>query len=134
MRKKSKKIDDAILRQVFERQDGRCANCYSVQLDTYPHHRKYRGRTGSDDPNNLVWLCRKCHNKAHAGDPEMDEFRTPAEAPEGVTERQWNECNAVCDSRDSGSPEEQQGDHLGEGSCDTDDEQTSTQENEGGNT
>ena len=30
------------------------------------HHIKYKSRGGSDEVDNLIALCRSCHNKAHA--------------------------------------------------------------------
>ena len=31
-----------------------------------PHHILYRSHGGKDEPENLVWLCRRCHDAVHA--------------------------------------------------------------------
>ena len=41
-----------------------CEACERVACDV--HHVVYRSHGGSDDINNLVGLCRECHDKAHA--------------------------------------------------------------------
>ena len=45
-----------------------CDRCWSVAHDV--HH--IRGRIGKllNDPKNLVFLCRKCHNRIHAHNTE----------------------------------------------------------------
>ena len=47
-------IDDVIL----------CEVCGRVAVDI--HHIKYRSRGGTDEIDNLMALCRSCHDKAHA--------------------------------------------------------------------
>lgn len=42
-----------------------CEVCSSVAVDI--HHIKYKGQGGSDEHENLIALCRCCHDKAHAG-------------------------------------------------------------------
>jgi len=86
MTKRGKPIPDKVLKEVYERQRGRCAFCNCVQLDTAPHHVKYRSRGGSNEAKNLKWLCRPCHNRAHKGDPELARFRTYTWQEEGQTE------------------------------------------------
>jgi 5-methylcytosine-specific restriction endonuclease McrA len=85
-RRKSRKLPDELLRQIFREQGGKCAECYSAQLDTHPHHIKYRSRGGSNDRKNLVWLCRRCHNLTHSGHPDMARYRTHRWQDEGQTE------------------------------------------------
>ena len=31
------------------------------------HHRKFRSRGGDDAEENLLWLCRHCHDDIHSG-------------------------------------------------------------------
>ena len=40
-----------------------CEVCNAVAVDI--HHIKYKSRGGGDDIENLIALCRSCHNKAH---------------------------------------------------------------------
>lgn len=42
-----------------------CQSCGAVAVDI--HHIIYRSRGGSDEADNLIALCRKCHEKAHRG-------------------------------------------------------------------
>jgi len=41
-----------------------CERCMSSANDI--HHINYRSRGGEDEVKNLIALCRKCHDKAHA--------------------------------------------------------------------
>ena len=34
----------------------------------HTHHRKYRSRGGTDNPINLIEVCRECHDWIHTGD------------------------------------------------------------------
>ena len=36
------------------------------------HHIKFKSQGGSDNPNNLITLCNKCHKKIHAGKLKLD--------------------------------------------------------------
>ena len=40
-----------------------CEVCGATAVDI--HHVKYKSRGGKDEYNNLIALCRDCHNKAH---------------------------------------------------------------------
>ncbi len=50
-----------------ERANGRCERCrrrdYEVRCDA--HHRKLKSQGGTDDLQNLLYLCRSCHHWAH---------------------------------------------------------------------
>lgn len=46
-----------------ERDDWQCQLCGRPASDV--HHILFRSHGGSDDPRNLICLCRKCHNDAH---------------------------------------------------------------------
>ena len=43
------------------------------QVGTEAHHRKPRGRGGSDHVANLVWCCLPCHSNIHANPDEAHE-------------------------------------------------------------
>lgn len=59
-------------RQIVQgRAFGLCERCLTATLFGDHHHRRVRGMGGSKaadrhDPANLVWLCRPCHDWAHA--------------------------------------------------------------------
>jgi len=48
-----------------------CENCSSRSVDV--HHLKFRSLGGTDVIDNLMGLCRECHDKAH-NDPEYNEY------------------------------------------------------------
>ncbi len=51
---------------VFGRDRWHCRHCNNSNgLD--PHHVIYQSAGGLDAPNNLLTLCRKCHDDIHAG-------------------------------------------------------------------
>ncbi len=52
--------------QVKER-DRSCRGC--GQSAHHIHHIVYKSQGGSDEPENLVWLCNLCHLAAHRGKP-----------------------------------------------------------------
>jgi len=40
-----------------------CEQCGNVAVDI--HHKKYKSQGGTDDVDNLIALCRKCHEAIH---------------------------------------------------------------------
>lgn len=48
---------------VYERDGGLCVLCGAMATDT--HHIIFRSHGGPDTLENLVCLCRECHNLAH---------------------------------------------------------------------
>lgn len=41
-----------------------CFDC-EMRPGVHVHHIRFRSQGGSDTPDNLVWLCRPCHDKRH---------------------------------------------------------------------
>lgn len=65
-----KEIPEAVKRYVFVRDGWHCRNCNRADgLD--PHHVIYRSHGGKDVENNLITLCRWCHNDEHEGRLEI---------------------------------------------------------------
>jgi 5-methylcytosine-specific restriction endonuclease McrA len=57
---------EALKRFRLEHANEPCDMC-EMRVGVDSHHRVYRSRGGSDVPENLVWLCRPCHDDIHAG-------------------------------------------------------------------
>jgi len=55
---------------VLHRDGYRCQKCRGRSKDPRLtiHHILWRSRGGTDEPNNLVTLCRACHDRLHAGE------------------------------------------------------------------
>src|SRR6185437_2648910 len=52
-----------VLREVFDRQDGRCARCATTgPLDGHELLRRSQHRAGITDADLIVGLCRRCHD------------------------------------------------------------------------
>jgi len=59
-------LDKKISRAVFLRDNWHCRHCNSNQnLD--PHHVIYKSAGGADTLDNLITLCRACHDGIHTG-------------------------------------------------------------------
>jgi len=45
--------------------NGRCQECGNLPdfRGLSKHHKEFRSRGGSDDIENLIWLCGKCHSR-----------------------------------------------------------------------
>ena len=41
-----------------------CDRC-ELRPGVDPHHVQFRSRGGDDVPENLMWLCRACHDRLH---------------------------------------------------------------------
>lgn len=66
-RKTPRKTDPEIRQKVIDR-DKCCVLCGETEgLEV--HHIKYRSEGGTDDMNNLVTLCKRCHAIQHEGEP-----------------------------------------------------------------
>ncbi len=53
-------IPEEVRREVWERCHGRCEYCGKKAVD--PHHIVPRSQNGSNEKENLIALCRKCHD------------------------------------------------------------------------
>lgn len=62
-------MDVKVRTQVVERDRLRCRGCGKPGEEV--HHIIFRSHGGKDEPNNLVTICRNCHNQAHG------KFRVP---------------------------------------------------------
>ena len=56
-------MDNRLRADIFERDRFRCRGCAKPAEEV--HHMIYRSQGGTDDPDNLVSLCRFCHQQAH---------------------------------------------------------------------
>lgn len=54
-------------RTAVKERDRFCRGC--GQPAHHIHHIVYRSQGGSDEPENLVWLCNLCHLASHGGRP-----------------------------------------------------------------
>ena len=55
---------DQLRTRTLERDGLRCQRCES-SVNLQVHHLRFRGRLGSDVPDNLITLCADCHSKEH---------------------------------------------------------------------
>jgi 5-methylcytosine-specific restriction endonuclease McrA len=53
--------------EIMERDGHKCRMCGTSQGLADVHHIIKRSQGGSDDADNLILLCRDCHNKFHPG-------------------------------------------------------------------
>jgi hypothetical protein len=60
--------------QFKRRNKGRvCSTCHRMGTD--PHHIIYRDGKAWDDERNLLWVCRRCHNRLHGHTQVIDGSR-----------------------------------------------------------
>lgn len=60
------KDPDAIRRFRLDHLHEPCELC-ELRPGVDPHHLTYRSQGGDDTPENLVWVCRECHDGIHRG-------------------------------------------------------------------
>lgn len=58
--KKRVAVSKKTYEEVYERCNGRCAICGTIQ-NLHLHHIDGRGKDKTDDPNNCIMLCQHCH-------------------------------------------------------------------------
>jgi len=57
-------INGKLLNEVLKRDDYRCQGCGNTRhLEL--HHIIFRSQGGKDEADNLVMLCRRCHQRTH---------------------------------------------------------------------
>lgn len=57
-----------IVEYINERDNYTCQDCKEQEKTLYVHHKKYLCEGGTNNPENLITLCAKCHAKAHKFD------------------------------------------------------------------
>ena len=63
------KLNKKVRQAVLERDNGRCQRCGNIAVDE--HHILYKSLGGDEKEENLICLCRSCHDQAHANGKEM---------------------------------------------------------------
>jgi 5-methylcytosine-specific restriction endonuclease McrA len=58
------KDTDALRRFRLEHMNEPCFDC-ELRPGTEAHHVRFRSQGGDDDPENLVLLCKSCHDARH---------------------------------------------------------------------
>lgn len=56
-----------VLSKIPPPDDGRCENCHELPdfRGLQKHHKIFRSHNGSDDRDNIIWVCGKCHGIFH---------------------------------------------------------------------
>ena len=60
------KDPEALRRFRLEHLGEPCELC-ERRAGEHAHHRVFRSQGGNDEPGNLLWLCRYCHDGIHNG-------------------------------------------------------------------
>jgi HNH endonuclease len=60
------KDPDLLARFRLEHAGEPCEIC-EKRIGTDPHHKRFRSQSGDDVDENLIWLCRSCHDDIHSG-------------------------------------------------------------------
>ena len=82
----SASIPTATRKEVYRRDGYRCALCDSTK-GLQIHHAVHRSEGGSNQPQNLICLCWKCHAAAHGTRmPEYPDYVTPEYIEQAVVE------------------------------------------------
>ena len=83
----SKKARTALRHRAGDECEARLAGC-PIQIGEYgdPHHAKKRSAGGSNNLNNLFYVCRSCHDKIERRLPGTEKFRTTHWQEEGERE------------------------------------------------
>lgn len=66
---------------LFRRAGYRCEGCGAASVPLQAHHRLQREQGGKDRLDNLVALCRPCHDRAHGREPSREPSGTQASKP-----------------------------------------------------
>lgn len=54
--------------KILERDNYKCVNCGKDE-DLHVHHKIHKSDGGTNDPENLITLCKWCHAERHKGEP-----------------------------------------------------------------
>jgi hypothetical protein len=65
---KGKPLSISQKKEILQRDNYACRHCGATS-NLHIHHIKLRSEGGTNDPNNLITLCRKCHAEQHSGKP-----------------------------------------------------------------
>jgi len=59
-----------------DKEDKTCELCSREDVELTKHHLVPQNQEGSDEPENIAWLCVSCHRKIHAtfSNYELDQF------------------------------------------------------------
>jgi len=58
---------------IIYRDNHQCQKCKSKKIKLHIHHIIFRSNGGTDSPENLITLCKACHDKVHAGEYNIKE-------------------------------------------------------------
>jgi len=72
-------IDATLRADVLERDRHRCRWCGRVGVGVDPHHIRYRRGAVDDTLDNLISLCRRCHELVHGLDRHNPIVKTDAQ-------------------------------------------------------
>ncbi|TGV09723.1 HNH endonuclease [Alcaligenaceae bacterium 429] len=62
-------------RRIKRLDNGACHDCHTSDIELHTHHIIYKSNFGTDRQENLVTLCRTCHEKEHGR--EFDKYESP---------------------------------------------------------
>ena len=60
------KFSTKTIKQIIERDGGRCVRCGSHSIESVPHHIIYRSQLGKGTVDNGCCVCPECHRLAHS--------------------------------------------------------------------
>ena len=67
-------LQEQLRRTIKDKHDYKCARCSKVPHNGEVHHIKPKIEGGTDDPNNLTFLCKKCHNFVHKSKSHVEQI------------------------------------------------------------
>jgi len=70
---------DEIRRRVYRRDNYTCKNCGVRGVELHTHHVVPLKSGGSNNPGNLITLCRRCHRKIHPHMKDKGDYIKPEE-------------------------------------------------------
>ena len=68
----SNRMDENLRIATLMRDGFKCTQCEKKNIDLDAHHIVYREHGGKDTIENLITLCKSCHDKVHLGKLELD--------------------------------------------------------------